>query len=234
MKVLIIIPIYNEAENITHVLDEIKEKCPDYDVLVIDDGSIDNSHKICRARNREMVVKLPANLGIGGARQTGFKYAVYNNYDIVVQLDGDGQHRPECMHRMIEAVVSGNNICVGSRFITREGFQSSALRRLGISILYWLIRILTGENITDPTSGYRVCDKKATRLFAWEYPHDYPEPGSIVTANKYGLKMCEVPVTMSERMSGNSSIGKKASVMYMIKVITAILITAIAKGTKKD
>jgi len=233
MKVLIIIPIFNEAENICLVLDEIKAKCPEYDVLVIDDGSIDNSYKICRERNREMVVKLPANLGIGGARQTGFKYAVYNNYDIVVQLDGDGQHSPACMEKMIEAVKNGNNLCVGSRFITYEGFQSSAIRRLGILVLYWLIRILTGEDISDPTSGYRVCDKKATRLFAWEYPHDYPEPGSIVTASKYGLKVCEVPVTMNERINGSSSIGKKASVYYMIKVITAILITAIAKRTKK-
>ncbi len=233
MKVLIIIPVFNEEKNIEHVLDSIEAACPHYDVLVIDDGSIDHSYDLIRQRNKEAVVRLPSNLCIGGARQTGYKYAFYHQYDIVVQVDGDGQHNPLCIEKMIEKLKQGYNVCIGSRFITYEGFQSSGIRRIGISFLYGLLKCITGEKITDPTSGFRVCDRKAIEFYAFEYPLDYPEAESIVTASRNKMKLCEAPVAMEERKSGKSSIGKRASVYYMIKVTIAILIEAIGKNKKK-
>lgn len=227
MKVLIIIPVYNEEKNIEVVLDELFKVCPEYDILVVDDGSKDDSYKICVKKGIN-TIKLPVNLGIGGARQAGFKYALYNNYDVVIQLDGDGQHDPKYISKMIEQIENGINICIGSRFIDHEGFQSTFMRRTGIVFLYSLIKLITGQKVTDPTSGFRACDKKAIEFFAKEYPQDYPEPETIVSANRKGLKICEVPVTMNERMSGKSSINKKASLYFMVKVTLAILINAIS------
>ncbi|OQB15157.1 MAG: Undecaprenyl-phosphate mannosyltransferase [Firmicutes bacterium ADurb.Bin193] len=229
MKKLIIIPVYNEEKNIGHVLNGIKKTCPDIDVLVIDDGSSDDSYRVCVESGVGEVIKLPANLGIGGARQTGFKYALYNDYDIVIQMDGDGQHDPACIEKMISQLRDGANLCIGSRFITGEGFQSSFVRRIGISFIYNIIRFVLGQKITDPTSGYRACDKKAIALFAKEYPQDYPEPESLVTAGKNNLIIKEIPVTMMERKNGKSTIGGTDSVYYMIKVTLAILIDAMTK-----
>lgn len=229
MKKLVIIPVYNEEKNIAHVLSGIKKTCPDVDILVIDDGSTDDSYRVSVEGGAE-VIRLPANLGIGGARQTGFRYALYNNYDVVIQIDGDGQHDPRYVEEMVSELQGGVNLCIGSRFITYEGFQSSFVRRIGISVIYNIIRFILGRRITDPTSGYRACDRKAIELFAREYPQDYPEPESLVTASKNKLVIKEIPVTMKERQSGSSTISGSDSVYYMIKITLALLIDAISKN----
>ncbi len=225
MKVLICIPVYNEENNIGAVLDELKATCPGYDILIIDDCSTDNSYAVSRSRGVS-VIKLPSNLGIGGARQTGFRYAYYNNYDALVQLDGDGQHDPSYIDHMLPVLQQGYNICIGSRFIDRNGFQSSFMRRMGISFLYTLIKTFFKLSISDPTSGFRVCDKDAIRLFTFNYPQDYPEPESIVIAVRHRLRIREIPVKMKKRQSGKSSIGKSDSVYFLLKVTLAIIIDA--------
>lgn len=225
MKVLVVIPVYNEENNITNVLNRIEATGNNYDVLVVDDGSTDSTYKKCANRKNVSIVRLPYNLGIGGARQTGFKYALKKDYDVVIQLDGDDQHNPLYIESMLKKIDEGNSLCIGSRFIDYEGFQSSFMRRIGISIIYGLLRLITGYCITDPTSGFRACDKQAIKLFANDYPQDYPEPESIVSASMKNLKICEVSVEMDARGNGKSSIGNLSSVYFMAKVTIAILIS---------
>ncbi len=229
MKKLIIIPVFNEEANISIVLSELKSKCPDTDILIIDDGSTDASYKVCVDTRACEIIRLPMNLGIGGARQTGFKYALNMEYDVVIQMDGDGQHDPADINAMVAEIENGTDLCIGSRFIKYEGFQSSFTRRLGISVIYNLIKMITGKRITDPTSGYRACSRAAIALFAREYPHDYPEPESIITAAKNKLVIKEIPVTMNARINGKSTIGGSDSVYFMIKITLAILIDAMSK-----
>ncbi len=225
MKVLIIIPAYNEEKNILKLLEDIKLECPNYDVLVVNDCSKDNTAKICR-KNNIKVADLPVNLGIGGAVQTGYKYAKYNGYDIAIQVDGDGQHKPEYIKLLVDEVEKGSNLCIGSRFIKKEGFQSSFMRRVGIKYFSWLIKLLSGQVVTDATSGFRACDKKMIEFFSRDYPRDYPEPETIVAAKKNNFKITEVPVIMEERGGGKSSITSIKSIYYMIKVTLAILFAA--------
>lgn len=225
-KVLISIPVYNEEKNIAAVIDELRLVCPKYDILIVDDCSTDNSKQVCKNIDGITVISLANNLGIGGARQTAFRYAYHNNYDAMVQLDGDGQHDPNYIDAMLSA-LSNHNMCIGSRFINFEGFQSTLTRRMGISYLNRLIKVTTGLNVTDPTSGFRVCDKKTIKLFALDYPVDYPEPESIVSAAKNNLTVCEMPVKMKERQNGKSSIGKFDSLYFMFKVSVAILIDSL-------
>jgi glycosyltransferase involved in cell wall biosynthesis len=227
---LVIIPAYNEAESISATVESIKEKAPGYDYVVINDCSTDDTLEICRKNGYECI-DLPVNLGIGGAVQTGYKYAADNGYDIAVQVDGDGQHDPAFLERM-EAVLCDQDadMVIGSRFIENEGFQSSFARRMGISYFTWLIKLLTGEKITDPTSGFRMVGKELLQLFAEDYPGDYPEPESVVEALLLKKKVVELPVIMKERQGGVSSIQARRSVYYMIKVSLAILF---AKSRKR-
>jgi glycosyltransferase involved in cell wall biosynthesis len=226
MKTLIIIPAYNEAKNLAGLLSRINSVCPEHDVIVVNDSSSDNTLSICRSHGVN-VIDLPVNLGIGGAVQSGYRYALYKNYDAAVQVDGDGQHNPEYINILLAELEKGANICSGSRFITKEGYQSSRARRFGIRYFSALIRLFTGCRITDPTSGFRACDRKAVRLFANDYPQDYPEPESIVNAARKKLRIVEVPVVMNERKEGKSSITRLKSVYYMIKVSLAIIIASI-------
>lgn len=228
MKVLIIIPAYNEAKNLPGLFEEIRNKCPDYDVVVVNDCSNDNTAEVCRKYGAD-VIDLPVNLGIGGAVQAGYKYAFYNNYDVAVQVDGDGQHNPEYINLLIREIIGGINLCIGSRFIERVGFQSTIVRRLGIFFFSKLIRLVTGQAVTDPTSGFRACDRKVIEYFAREYPRDYPEPETIVLASRKNFKITEVPVVMKEREQGRSSITSLKSVYYMIKVSLAIIISSFSK-----
>ena len=226
-RVLVIIPAYNEEENIVQTVNEVKRKVPDFDYVVINDCSKDSTLKLC-LENEINVINLPINLGIGGAVQTGYKYAMQNGYDYAVQVDGDGQHDPAYLKAMYDAIVAENaDMVIGSRFIEKEGFQSYAIRRLGIRYFTLLIKILTGKLITDPTSGLRVINKEIINKFAREYPRDYPEPESVVSLLKDMKKVVEVPVVMRERQSGRSSISIKAGIYYMIKVSIAMIVERI-------
>ncbi|HIS70343.1 MAG TPA: glycosyltransferase family 2 protein [Candidatus Gallacutalibacter stercoravium] len=233
MKVLIIIPAYNEEKCIEQVVRAIDGKYPNVDYLVVNDCSRDNTEKILR-QNGFSHLKLPINLGIGGGVQSGYLYAVENNYDITIQMDGDGQHDPSYIPALIEPICSGQaDMVIGSRFIEKRGFQSSALRRLGIHWLKHVIRLCSGVKISDATSGFRACSKSVTRLFSESYAQDYPEPEAIVAAAMNGFRVCEVPVQMNERLGGDSSISGLKSIYYMIKVTLALLICRLGgKGGK--
>ena len=197
--------------------------------MIINDCSGDHTRQICE-QNGYNIVNLPINLGIGGAVQTGYKYALEHGYDVAVQVDGDGQHDPEFLNKMAEhLMINGLDMVIGSRFIEKEGFQSSKLRRIGIVFFSVLIKILTGKRITDPTSGLRMVGRNVMALFAVDYPRDYPEPESVVAVIRRGMKVEEIPVIMKERSGGVSSISLKKSVYYMIKVTLAILIERIRK-----
>lgn len=223
MKKLIIIPAYNESSNIEKTVEAILRDAPDFDYVIINDCSTDNTLAICRERGFN-VISLPINLGIGGAVQTGYRYAERQGYDIAVQVDGDGQHNPSFLGEMFsELCQSNSNMVIGSRFIEKKGFQSSFARRVGIKYFMWLIKALTGQRITDATSGLRMVDRLLIEQFAKSYPDDYPEPETVVDAIHQGLKVKEIPVMMNERQGGVSSISLTKSVYYMIKVSLAIL-----------
>lgn len=223
MKVLVIIPAYNEEENIERVVKDLKETCPFVDYVIINDCSKDRTAQICEENNFNYI-SLPSNLGIGGGVQTGYIYAVENGYDITIQYDGDGQHNARYIKDLIKPLEEGEaDMAVGSRFIEKEGFQTSAMRRTGINILKAVIRLCSGVTATDSTSGFRACNRELTAFFAQHYAQDYPEPEAIVAASRSGFRVMDVPVVMNERTGGVSSIGLMDSVYYMVKVNLAIL-----------
>ena len=229
LKRLIIIPAYNEAENIVKTVEAIKEKAKGFDYIIINDCSTDRTKNICE-ENGYNVINLPINLGIGGAVQTGYKYAYNHDYDIAVQVDGDGQHDPLFLEVMAQYLEEHSvDMVIGSRFIEKKGFQSSRARRIGIVFFAQLIKIMTGATITDPTSGLRMVGRNVIELFSNDYPKDYPEPESVVAILRRHMKVIEIPVVMKEREGGVSSISLKKSVYYMIKVTLAILIERIRK-----
>ena len=224
MKNLIIIPAFNEHECIKNTVEMIKREAPNFDYVVINDHSTDNTLDILKENNYNYI-NLPTNLGIGGAVQTGYRYAYENNYDTAVQVDADGQHNPKYLNMMLETLEKEQaDMIIGSRFIENKGFQSTFARRIGITYFTKLIHLLTGEVITDPTSGLRLGNKNVIELFAKDYPRDYPEPESVVALLKRGMRVREVPVEMLARQGGVSSINFKKSVYYMIKVSLAIII----------
>ena len=233
MKVILIIPAYNEEENILRVCKELEEKGIEY--VVINDGSKDNTAKILD-ENKLNHVDLVENLGIGGAVQTGYKYALENGYDIAIQFDGDGQHDANYVKEICKEIENNKcNICIGSRYLddTTSGFKSTAMRRLGKNIISVLIKMFWKVIITDPTSGFRAVDKNVIEIFAEDYPSDYPEPESIVTILKHDLKVLEVPVNMKERIGGKSFVNPWTSIKYMVKVSFAIIIDSIRLKTNK-
>ncbi len=226
-KILVIIPAYNEESAVEHVVQEVQKHCPSADYLIVDDASTDNTYKICRD-NRYNYIRLPINLGIGGAVQAGYTYAVENNYDVTVQLDGDGQHDPSQVPMLVEPVLKGEaDMVIGSRFISKKGFQSSAMRRLGIKIMRSIIKVTSGASVADATSGFRACSKELTRFFSENYAHDYPEPEAILTAALNGFNVKEVPVVMRDRKGGASSINMPGALYYMVKVSVSLLICRI-------
>ena len=204
-------------------MDDIKIHAPDFDYVVINDCSTDETPDVCRKYDLNHV-NLSVNLGIGGAVQTGYIYACQNGYDVAVQFDGDGQHDAAYLEQMAQKLSeSGSDMVIGSRFIEKEGFQSSGIRRVGIRYFSALIRLLTGRRVTDPTSGMRMVNRDVMRIYAGSYPKDYPEPESVMAILRMGKKVMEMPVVMKERKEGTSSIGGLRSVYYMIKVTLAIL-----------
>lgn len=223
-KKIIIIPAFNESGNLIKTIGDIKKNAPDFDYVIINDCSTDDTLNTCK-ENKFSYLNLPVNLGIGGAVQTGYRYAYYHGYDIAVQFDGDGQHSAVYLKMMFAKMQETScDMVIGSRFIEKEGFQSSSLRRVGIKYFTWLIKLLTGKTITDPTSGMRMINRNLLKKFMEDYPKDYPEPESVVTILTEKYKVIEVPVIMNEREEGVSSISFRKSIYYMIKVSLAILI----------
>ena len=232
-KVLIIIPAYNESENIEHVVRHMMSQAPRYDYLVVNDGSTDNTLELCRQANFHYL-DLSINMGIGGAVQAGYVYACKNGYDIAVQMDGDGQHDIAYLEKMLEPILQDQaDVVIGSRFLEKEGFQSSASRRMGINILSGLIKLTTGKRIMDVTSGYRAVNRMFIDIYSKDYPTDYPEPEAIVAAIMHRGRVMEIPVQMKAREGGTSSITFKKSIYYMIKVTLAILVCRLSYGVRR-
>ena len=220
-----IVPAYNEELAVPRVIDELRAFDPGLDIVVVDDGSADRTAAAAAAKGAR-VLRLPFNLGIGGAVQTGFRFAFENDYDIAVRVDGDGQHDPSQLARVLEPVLRGEaDIAIGSRFASDEGgYRSSRARRVGIRLLAWVVSRIVGQRVTDTTSGFQAVNREGIALFAHDYPHDYPEVEATVMVFRHRLRLCEVPVSMRERDSGRSSITALRSVYYMVKVLLAIFV----------
>lgn len=232
-KVLLIIPAYNEEESLRSLIEEIKAVCLEVDYLVVNDCSSDDTERLLEELEANYI-SLPCNMGIGGAVQSGYRYAAQNGYDIAIQIDGDGQHDVRFVKDMVKLIEDKQaDVVIGSRFIDKEGFQSSQARRIGIRILSMLIRLMCGAKVKDVTSGFRAVNRRFIELFAENYPDDYPEPEVIVTAKLYGAVIKELPVVMRERTTGKSSINLKRSIYYMIKVSLAIIICRISLGFRR-
>ena len=224
MKILVIIPCYNEQENILDTVQNLKAHCPEVDCLVVNDCSTDNSENILKENNIPYI-SFPCNLGIGGGVQAGYVYAKQNGYDVTIQMDGDGQHDPAFLRTVIQPILDGTtDMSIGSRFLEKKGFQTSFARRMGIRLLSSLIYLLTGKKVLDVTSGYRACNSALTEFYAHSYAQDYPEPEAIIAAVLNGFRVQEVPVEMKERQGGVSSIRAFSSVYYMIKVSISLLV----------
>ncbi len=225
-----IVPAYNEERNIVRVLAELKAFDAGLDIVVISDGSTDRTREVAEAHGAR-VLQLPFNLGIGGAVQTGFRYAWENGYDLALRVDGDGQHDASQLGAVMGPVVAGEvDIAIGSRFVATGGYRSSAVRRVGIRLLAWVVTRIAKQPLTDTTSGFQVLNRKAIRLYAADLPHDYPEVEGLVMAIRHKIRVCEVPVTMREREHGRSSIGSLASVYYMFKVLLAVFVGLFRKS----
>ena len=224
LKRIAIVPAFNEERNVGRVLDELRRLDPGLDVVVVSDGSTDRTAEVASARGAH-VIRLPFNLGIGGAVQTGFRYAWEEGYELAVRLDGDGQHDPAELPSLVAPVVAGEaDLAVGSRFASGGGYRSSAARRVGIRILARIVSLIARQRLTDTTSGFQACNRRAIAVYAADLPHDYPEVEGMVMAIKHRIRLVEVPVTMREREHGRSSITALRSIYYMTKVLLAIFV----------
>ena len=234
MRILAIVPALNEVDNIGSVVRNLITTSPWINVLVIDDGSTDATAEVARAHGAK-VISLPVNLGIGGAVQTGFLYALKNHYDVALQVDGDGQHRAEEIRKLVDPVLLGEaDVTIGSRFLEKTSYKSAWPRRLGIYLLSKTIQSVVRKNFTDPTSGFRAYNQKALKIVSAHYSTDYPEPDSIVTLLKNRLRLIEISVEMDARLSGSSSITPFKSGYYMFKVSLAIILNSMMSRIWND
>jgi glycosyltransferase involved in cell wall biosynthesis len=225
LRCVAVVPAFNEAATIGRVIAELRAVAPSFDILVVDDGSADATAAVARGAGARVVV-LPFNLGIGGAVQTGFRYAYEHDYDVAVRVDGDGQHDPSQLPLVLAPVLAREaDIAVGSRFVgDAEGYRSSRSRRVGIRLLAWIVSRIIGRRVTDTTSGFQALNRRAIELFARDYPHDYPEVEATIMVSRHRLSSVEVPVLMRERGGGRSSITALRSIYYMTKVLLAIFV----------
>jgi glycosyltransferase involved in cell wall biosynthesis len=224
LRTLAIVPAYNEEHSIGTVLEEIRAADADLHVVVVNDASEDGTAAIA-ARAGAPVLNLPFNVGIGGAMQTGYQYALEHGFEVAIQVDGDGQHDPREIGQVLEPIIDGRaDLVVGTRFVKGGGYRGTRLRRVGIRIFAAIVSLMVGQRVSDTTSGFRAVNRKALRLFAAQYPHDYPEVESIVLLSRHGLRLLEVPVQMRVREAGNSSITAFRSAYYMVKVLLALFV----------
>lgn len=231
---LVIIPAFNEQENLPSLVQKLRQLETELDILIINDRSQDHTAQICKELNVN-AIHLPCNLGIGGAVQTGYRYAQMHGYEYAVQVDGDGQHDPRYITEIMKPLLAGQaDLVIGSRYINRLGFQSTAIRRLGIKYFSILIQLLIRQKVTDPTSGFRACNAGVIELFSRFYPADYPEPESIVFIRRHGYIIAEVPVIMQVRLGGSSSIKSIRTLYYMVKVSLAILIDKLRRNAEAN
>ena len=219
-----VVPAFNEEDSIGRVIEEIRAFDPGFEIVVVDDGSTDATAAAAAARGAH-VLRLPFNLGIGGAVQTGYRFAAERGYDLAVQVDGDGQHDPAQLPRILEPVLDGEaDMVVGSRFAGVGDYRAPLLRRTGGRIFAWTVSAVVGQRMTDTTSGFRAVNRRGIELFAGDYPHDYPEVEATILLHKHRLRLKEVPVEMRMRAGGRSSITAVRSVYYMAKVLLAIFV----------
>src|SRR5512135_2407920 len=234
MRLLAIVPAYNEEATVAGVVRDVLASWPGADVLVINDGTVDGTARVAAAAGAK-VVTLPYNMGIGAAMQVGYRYALNGGYDIAMQVDGDGQHYPAELVKLVGPVTEGRgDIVVGTRFRGESAFKSTPMRRLGIWLFSKVLSGRTGETLTDPTSGFRAANKRIIRLFADEYPEDYPEVESLFLAHLAGLRVSETPVSMRPRGGGRSSITPVKSAYYMIKVMMVLFVWLVRKRPEKE
>lgn len=223
-RLLVIIPAFNEEESLGRVIRRVQAAQPEADILVINDGSTDATAAIAEGYGA-LVASLPYNQGIGSAMQTGFLYARDYQYEVAVQVDGDGQHNPAEIGDLLAALSEGDaDVIIGSRYLEDRGYITPPMRRFGIVILAKAISLITGQLFSDPTSGFRALNQRAVDFCAGDYPFDYPEPEAVVLFRRAGLRVREIPVTMNPRYGGQSSITPLRSAYYMVKVMMAILI----------
>jgi glycosyltransferase involved in cell wall biosynthesis len=233
---LAVVPAYNEAGSVARVVDALHAQAPRFDVIVVDDGSTDQT----AARAREAgarVLRMPFNLGIGGAVQAGFVYARENDYDYVAQVDGDGQHEPSELKRLVSTLRADPSLDVvcGSRFISDQAnYEAPLSRRTGIRMFAFMLSKILRQPITDPTSGFRLYNRRAIGLFARDYPHDYPEVEAVLMLHANRLRMTEVAVRMRQRETGHSSITMMRSAYYMIKVSLSLLVGLLRRRVVVD
>jgi glycosyltransferase involved in cell wall biosynthesis len=224
MKTLIIVPAYNEEASIPGVIRDLREYVPTVDVIVVNDGSRDATSRIARSMGVK-VLDLPFNLGIGGAVQAGYLYALENGHDVAVQFDGDGQHCACEIKKLTGPIAAGKaDLVVGSRFLASGEYKTPVFRRLGIGIFSFVLSRVLGKKITDSTSGFRAANRRVIEFFARTYPDDYPEVESLVLLHKMNMRIEEAPAVMRERTGGKSSITPIRSIYYMAKVLMAIFI----------
>jgi glycosyltransferase involved in cell wall biosynthesis len=224
MRTAAVVPAYNEAGSIHAVVSEIRAVDAELEVVVIDDGSTDATDSIAAAAGAT-VLRLPYNLGIGAAVQTGLQYAAEHDFDAAVQIDGDGQHDAAELERLLAPIRTGRaDIAVGTRFAGPRAYRASLARRIGIALFAGLVSLIVRQRVTDTTSGFRAMNRRGIRLFAADYPHDYPEVEATVLVHRHGLRMVEVPVAMRQRESGRSSITAFRSLYYMGKVSLALFV----------
>jgi glycosyltransferase involved in cell wall biosynthesis len=221
---LVIVPAYNEERAIRPVVERARRESPGFDVVVVDDGSTDCTAQEAEAAGAK-VLRHPFNLGIGGAVQSGYRHAFDEGYDLAVQVDGDGQHDPAEIEALMRAMgTDGVDMVYGSRFLENSGYRAPAGRRIGIRLFSFVLSKIVRQRVTDPTSGFRLCNRRAIELFARDYPHDYPEVEAILMVHAHRLRMMEVPVRMNTRQGGRSSITSMESAYYMLKVLLAIFV----------
>lgn len=222
-RCLVIVPVFNESGSIRKVISRLRRALPTFDVLVIDDGSTDDT--VRQVPSGVPVLSLPFNLGIGGAMQTGYRYAALHGYDVAVQVDGDGQHRPSEVRRLVQRLASGDvDLVIGSRFLEPTHYKQTFVRRFGSLVLRWIIRVLVGVDMTDCTSGFRAANRKVILAFAHWYPEDYPEPEVVLLLRRVGFRIGELGVRMRHRRTGRSSIGLLQGLFYVMKVTVCLLL----------